>query len=351
MGCPEWQGVDYFLGYGGAAMSDDGFAYTGDTFDFLSVLSFPDWAGLWLYNLNDDITYPPGLWIEDEFGTFVTFPNGGMTTTGVDDKLYLWVSNDIGAGQQVIIGLDRSDIDNGVYPAPASVIFDEGETPGIYSYFRSSAIAWHPATPDYLWSVLVQIDPDEPGAFTVGRARLMKHHIATQVTTEVLDLTDIALVGGVFVRGSFFQLHQWDRGLVYVMSNEHLSDDGLIMAFDVTTETYDTHPFNLFGGFGVYQSGLVIGREFGGEVDDHPMQPLQIADGGTITETSSACQFDIPESEGGGHGFPQWWFAPPDRSAVYVTEFGQYWKLPVRTGAATWGSIGWPGGRPSAWPT
>lgn len=321
--CPAWQSSDPIGGENGVALDNYGIVYTAG-FGFLEWYNFPAW------------TYIDGVAVDDiSFPTWEYEPSnpefsGGITATGVDNYLYAWVSNDVNVGQLRVCRFDPDDLTS------ASVLSDLGATPSEFSFFRTTSLTWHPATPGYLWGVFIRINPDDlgpgfPAPYTQGDAYLVKIGIDTGNVDYVQDLTEITTVGGAYYAfGVGHQLQQWDRGVTFLLASNINEVPSIFVAFDVLTETFDTHFYTTSNlvGYGVIPGGgegygLVIGRT--GEPTG-ALTPLSIGIGGTLTETVSECQF-VSESMFEGYGYPLWWFAPPDRSAQYVTEFGQYWRL------------------------
>lgn len=324
-GCPRFLGADEVAG--SAALTDDGVIYVEDSAGFITEWDFPGFTSSATYDLGD-MTFPGGTF---DAALIVTGLSGGMATTGVDDYFYAWISNDVEEGQQVIARFDRTDMLN------PTVLYNPGETPGVFSFFRRTMLTWHPETPDVLWAVQVDVDPNFPDAFTVGRADLFSVDISTGTRTDALDLTTITTIGGIWrsLAEAPHQLQQWDRGVIFPLATEIDDSSGVLLAYDVITDAFNTYGipearsvgYGVVPGAGAYGYGQAIGRWTEPITDDrHPLDPIDIDAGGTMTLGTSTCQFvgDVGSTD---LGYPSTWFAPPARGHIYVSEWGRFWRL------------------------
>lgn len=315
--CPCLIGSDEVGDTGGVALADDGTLYTGDG-SLLAVWDFPAYSGVVEYDLGD-VVWPSGTW-DYVGGTSIEF-SGGMTATGVDDYIYVWVSNDVNNGQQVIVRFDRADILN------PTVLYNPGETPDAMAFFRATSLTWHPETPDVLWAIQTDINPSFPDAYTVGRSHLFTVDLATGARTDKLDLTTVQPIGGIWSAAtSQHQMMQWSRGVFLPLSDGFEVNTGLMLAYDITTDTFDTYPMDETRniGYGPLSDDQVVGWDFNA---DEAIEPIAIGAGGAMTTGTSDCRFEGPYGAT-DPGNPQWWFAPPDRSGAYVSSQALTWLLP-----------------------
>src|SRR5688572_7895440 len=268
--CPELVEIEEHesqgsIGYYGIALTNDGVMYT-DSNESLVTMNFSNFEIVDSVDI-EDMNFPINTFVEELY----LFWSGGFTTTGYDDYLYTWISNDVGTGQQIIAKFDRNDLSN------PTVLYNPGETPPDYSYFRHTALTWHPLTPNVLWAIHTQVNPNFPNAFTIGQSYLLSISLSTGAATQVIDITTIAPLVGIWSMRNY-QLQQWDRGVLFPV----LSVDNrvIIVAFDVAAQTYGTYTYSAnestFYGYsslpeGGHGYGIIIGRSIAG-----PITPLSI---------------------------------------------------------------------------
>lgn len=331
-GCYEWLGPPFYGGDNVRALSDDGTAYTEEGSN-LGVLSFPYWETTTYLNLESDVTFPPGTW--DYGGTPHPAFSGGMCVAG-DGYLYAWVSNDVHNGQQVIAKFDPADLAN------PTILWNDGETPDLYEFFRSSSITWCPATPDRLWCVLTQVNANDDGdgplppPYTSGRSHLFSVDLATGARTDVLDLTTLTDLQSAYIAFTFRGLQQWDLGPLFALPvyDPDIGGDRVwIVAYDAVNGGYGAVPVGpgysaWFAAVpcGAHGHDQIVGVSYDSEADPQyaPLTALDLDVGGAMTPGTPVCD-DVFLFDNGDfieQGTPVIWYAPPDHRGTYMSDRG-----------------------------
>lgn len=244
------------------------------------------------------------------FDSNVSFNDfGGMVQAG-DGYLYAWLT-DLFASQAIIARFLPDGTDASIFYDPALSLTAELQT----------LLTWHPADPDNLWTVMV--------GGGVGADDLASIDLATATRTDVLALT----TGLAYDR----QFNQYDTGLVIASSDE-------ITVFDIPTATSDVASTPNIDSVGTSWSERTIFW-----TDDATTQSDQVLDivvSGSVSLVTGSTSCDAFKNVDGFYGGPSAWFAPEDRSHIYLSDLSSTWDWSTPGGWSV-GRISW--GSPSGW--
>lgn len=273
-------------------------------------------------------------------GEIPDLPNGGGWDTihPGTGKMYAFVAWHLPA-QDILASLYRWDVADG---ANIEELQQFTEIPSSIQEQHGGSLAWHPSTPELVWVLRCVNGSVDICSWDTSTDALTVHHSNIYPGTGDTRLSQ----NGVW---------QYDRGLVFLILGDSIGYRSV--AYDIATDTFDTSPVS--GSTpdqfptGVTYDGrlLVIDNDLSPPAKVHWFQPITVAGSVSIGALQPYTDCDIFYDElFEFYDLLSYWFAPADRRSIFMSGTHLYRNHPQLGGAATWGRVGWPGGRPSAWP-